>query len=80
MAPQGNSSGVVNARLFRDPADYFLIGLTCRDELFELSGINPSEIEKCAVKHAIVMVGSGPTCEFNPAFVERQRLNNPVRY
>ena len=79
LASQGNSSGVVNARLFCDPSDNFLIARTCRDELLEFSGINPSEVEKCAIKRTVVMVGPSPTCEFSPAFIERPCGNYAVQ-
>jgi hypothetical protein len=49
LTPEGNPSGVVNAGLFCDPSDDFLVGRACPNELFEFSGINAGEFEKCTV-------------------------------
>ena len=50
LAPPGNPFSVVNAGLSRNPAGNLLVARTCRDELFEFSGVNPGEVEKRAVK------------------------------
>lgn len=78
LAPQGNPLGVVNAGLSRNPTSNFLVARTCRDELFEFSGVNAGEVEKPAVKWTVVMIGSSAAGEFSPAFVERPRSNNAV--
>src|SRR5271165_4121691 len=45
LAPDGNPSRLVNARLFCDPMDDFLVACTYRDELFEFGRINPCKVE-----------------------------------
>ena len=78
-APLGNPFGVVNARVFCDPADDFPVARTRRDEMLEFGGIDPRKIEKCAVKRTIVMIRSSATGEFSPAFVYRPRGEGSVR-
>jgi len=56
LAPQGDTSEIVNAGVFCDPTDDFFVACAGPNELLEFTGINAGEFKKCAVKRTVVMI------------------------
>ena len=77
-APGKNALRVLHLRLFFYPAGDIFITDTGSNELFEFFRVDSSKAEEHLVKRTVVVVGSGSSREFSPAFIQRSGGNRAV--